>query len=500
MEDKQYVDQIERCDLVYRSVFTQEASAESVVPDTMPDIVRILDADAAVYLRSKSVDTGRVTLEGNIFGTVLYVGEETVQPLKLELSIPFSFTQEDAGLTDTDQLLANLRLNTAEPRIMNPRKILLRADVTGEVSVFRKTVLNISTESEDLSLFETLVEEKTVGCIASVEEKNFVVSEELSLPAAHPTLAQILLSNVKIAADETKKVGGKIMLQGNVALQLLYLPSDEDVPYQESFQIPFSQILDAPEGEAGISQAILYPSACYLEPIPGINGSSSVSLELHITAQVVCTTNQVMRYIADTYCLHHPCQVETGSVSVSDPFRSAPLRESLRETFELPESAAEILCSRAEASIPLVNDGSIKVPIAFHSIYRTESGQLQSVSKRLTAELDADPTGLTKAVIGTSVCEELYVSASGNSMEVRMAVELPMITGEGQTISYIRNAAAQTEEEIKLYEKPSLVAVRPDNRSYWTLAKQYYSTREMIEAVNPKGGEAQNILLIPRAR
>lgn len=500
MEDKQYAEQIERCDLVYKTVLTQEASAETVVPDTMPDIVRILDTEAAVFLRSRAVETGRVTLEGNIQGTVLYAGEDTAQPLKLELTIPFSCVQEEASLTDTDQLLVSLRLSGAEPRVINPRKILLRAEVTGELSVFRKTTLCFTTEAEDLSLFETLEEERSVGYIASIQEKSFIVSEEFALPPAHPTSSQLLLSSVKLLPVDTKKVGGKVVMQGNVSVQLIYLPAGEDLPCQESFQISFSQIMDAPEGEAGVSQAILYPTASYIEPIPGINGSGSVSVEVHVTAQLVCTAVQPAKYIADIYCLHHPCQIRQESVTVADPFRPVTLREMLRETIELPESAAEVLCSRAEASLPLPYEDGIKVPVIFHCIYRTENNQLQSVTKRMTAGFELGPQELGRAVLGAPACGELFVSASGSALEVRAAVELPMITGEGQTINYIQSASAQTDEEIKLYEMPSLVAVKPDDRSYWALAKKYYSTREMIEAVNPKGAEAQNIILIPRAR
>lgn len=500
MEDKQFAEKIERCDLVYKTVLTQEAMAETVVPDAMPDIVRLLDTEAAVFLRSKTVETGRVILEGNILGTVLYAGEDTVQPQKLELSIPFSCAQEEPSLTDTDQLVVDIHLSTAEPRIMNPRKLMLRAEVAGEVSVFRKSTLCLATETEDLSLFETLYEERNVGYIASVQEKNFIVSEELALPPAHPTASQLLLPSVRLILSDSKRVAGKVIVQGNVSLQLIYLPAGEDRPCQESFQIPFSQIMDAPEGEAGIAQAILYPTASYVEPIPGVNGSGAVSAEVHVTAQLVCTSVQAVRYIADIYCLHHPCQVRQEAVAVADPFRPVSLRETLRETFELPESAAEVLCSRAEAMLPLGSgEDGVKVPVLFRCIYRTEKDQLQSITKRMTANFRPEPGEMTRSVPGSPMCGELFVSASGTTLEVRAAVELPMITGEEQTIHYIQNAAAQTEEEIDLGGMPSLVAVRPDDRSCWTLAKTYYSTREMIEAVNPKGME-QNIILIPRAR
>ena len=55
---------IQYCTPVYSDTLSREETLETVVSDTLPDIARILDADAAVYLRTKTLQQGKVRIEG----------------------------------------------------------------------------------------------------------------------------------------------------------------------------------------------------------------------------------------------------------------------------------------------------------------------------------------------------------------------------------------------------------------------------------------------------
>lgn len=49
---------IQYCTPVYSDTLSREETLETVVSDTLPDVARILDVDAAVYLRSKTLQQG----------------------------------------------------------------------------------------------------------------------------------------------------------------------------------------------------------------------------------------------------------------------------------------------------------------------------------------------------------------------------------------------------------------------------------------------------------
>ena len=88
---------IQYCTPVYSDTLSREETLETVVSDTLPDVARILDVDAAVYLRSKTLQQGSIRIEGSIRGTVLYIGEDSERLQRIEAELPVSFSAEADG-------------------------------------------------------------------------------------------------------------------------------------------------------------------------------------------------------------------------------------------------------------------------------------------------------------------------------------------------------------------------------------------------------------------
>ena len=73
-----------------RLVSPAEESGDIVVPDSLPDIVRIVETDARVELRSKEVRGGKVYAEANAAVNVIYVPETGGGLCRLAVSLPFA--------------------------------------------------------------------------------------------------------------------------------------------------------------------------------------------------------------------------------------------------------------------------------------------------------------------------------------------------------------------------------------------------------------------------
>lgn len=139
---------IQYCTPVYSDTLSREETLETVVSDTLPDVARILDVDAAVYLRSKTLLQGSIRIEGSIRGTVLYIGEDLERLQRIEAELPVSFSAEAEGTEDTDILAANLCVSSADAKLLNPRKIQFRAGISAAVAAYRSVTAEIPTEAE----------------------------------------------------------------------------------------------------------------------------------------------------------------------------------------------------------------------------------------------------------------------------------------------------------------------------------------------------------------
>lgn len=490
---------IQYCTPVYSDTLSREETLETVVSDTLPDIARILDVDAAVYLRSKTLQQGSIRIEGSIRGTVLYIGEDSERLQKIETELPVVFSAEAEGAEDTDTMAANVCVSSADAKLLNPRKIQFRAGVCAAVVVYRSVTAELPAEAEQTPGLYTLTDTKTVSFLSGVEEKSFLVSDEAELPAGCPPMEKLLGYSHTESVDELKQVGGKMILQGTVRLDTLYLAAGDDAPQHQIFRIPFSQILDIANGKAELSTVILTSGGCYLEPLSGSDGITSLHLELHLCAQTLCRSETEIRYIADAYSLKSTCRLKTDTVRTLGAARPAVLRQSVRETLETPDSPKEIVYARVTAAFPTCAENGISENICVRVLYRTQRGSLSSMSRVLTLTFEnGESTGMT--LPETARFGEIYAAAGDNAVELRCPVELSINAAAASEFTYVSEMELEENEMTEETERPSLIVIRLGEESLWTVAKKFGSTRELIESANPGPVNPGDLILIPHGR
>lgn len=490
---------IQYCTPVYSDTLSREETLETVVSDTLPDIARILDVDAAVYLRSKTLQQGSIRIEGSIRGTVLYIGEDSERLQKIETELPVVFSAEAEGAEDTDTMAANVCVSSADAKLLNPRKIQFRAGVCVAVVVYRSVTAELPAEAEQTPGLYTLTDTKTVSFLSGVEEKSFLVSDEAELPAGCPPMEKLLGYSHTESVDELKQVGGKMILQGTVRLDTLYLAAGDDAPQHQIFRIPFSQILDIANGKAELSTVILTSGGCYLEPLSGSDGITSLHLELHLCAQTLCRSETEIRYIADAYSLKSTCRLKTDTVRTLGAARPAVLRQSVRETLETPDSPKEIVYARVTAAFPTCAENGISENICVRVLYRTQRGSLSSMSRVLTLTFEkGESTDMT--LPETARFGEIYAAAGDNAVELRCPVELSINAAAASEFTYVSEMELEENEMTEETERPSLIVIRLGTESLWNVAKKFGSTCELIEAANPGAVNPGDLILIPRGR
>ena len=474
---------------------SQEFRAESVVPDTMPDIGNILDTDTVVYLRRRSAGEGKVFLEGEIHATLLYLGEDdTLQ--KIQVQTPCSCTLEAAQAVEEDRVVASLTLIRGEGRMINPRKVSLLAETRAWAEVYRAGSIELTADADGDDL-EKLTEERSVPYIAAVESKSFVVSEEFTLPPSSLGIREVLGYDASAAISEQRSLGGKIILQGSAQLELRYMGEEGEL-CQERFSTPFSQLMDVPDEAEGSAEILLTPEIAYVEVLPGGSGSDIIHLELHLSAQMLYRAERTVTIVSDAYSLHHICKAEQRELTVRRAGAKISLRGSEQMLLELPEPAGSTLFGYVKAGKPERSGGKLRLPVQTHVFYKTQSDTIRSAAKNVVLELREDKTDTCNLRLGTPVVSEPYISLSGGNLEVRISAEVPAVPVEEEQILCISELTVSEQPADPAENAPSLILVRPEGRSMWDLAKTYGSTVARIEKVNTDADA--KLLLIPVAR
>ncbi len=86
--------QLDRFDALLDTTLHQEETLEMIVPDACPDILRIVETDGRVLLRSKEAHDGRAELVGTFKAAILYLPDGESGVRHLDVTIPFACSTE----------------------------------------------------------------------------------------------------------------------------------------------------------------------------------------------------------------------------------------------------------------------------------------------------------------------------------------------------------------------------------------------------------------------
>lgn len=494
MEEKNVLSRTDRLELIYKEQITQVFSAESVIPDTMPDAAAILFADARIYLRSGTTTDGALALEGTLEGSAVYLPEGEGAPEMLSVSIPVTMTARGEQFDENCRILYNAAVIGAEARMVNSRKISFRAEAAADVSVCRNGSIDLTADIETVDKPEILPGEVDIGYIQDIGEKTFTVADDVDLPTS---IEKILWYQTNLFVENAKKVGERTILQGGVELQLMYLPPESDTPCFGVFHIPFSQLAEASGEDTAIAAVDFRTESCFVEILPGLNSSDTVSLEMQLTAQLIYVGEKKLTWISDAYSLHCPLIVRRETLKTTGPYISSAKKTTVKEFIKLPEQAKEILAVQTRMTPCVRSDTGIKTAACICILFRAENA-LRTVTKKLPVEIREESAG--ECLYCKAVCSEPYKSLQGDGLQLQFDVDLMTVCANAQSIEYISRMEEDAAADAACRVYPSITAVKAGERSLWELAKTYHSTVALIEAVNDAECDPNGLLLIPRGR
>lgn len=491
----------------YEKLFSQavrkEETQDSVVPDTLPDIGEIVGTSGNVLIRSKDVGDGRVRLEANVPARVAYVTEEGNGLYCLEVNVPLYISIEDPSIPDNGLCVTDLTLSALETKMLNPRKVSVRAEVAFRVECYAavtKAFAGAPAQSEDG--INVLEREAILTPVCAVTEKTFVLTDEFALPAAMPPAAELLGQNTLLQVEEVKSVGTKLVVKGSAESALLYAAEDMSVGAVE-FSTGFSQIIEAetlPE-DPFVSVRLLLSGVFY--DLSGGDGRGG-AMELHVVAQATACGKTKAPCLTDAYSNRYRLNTVSERAEIRRIKKAVTLRETLREQFSTAASVSEILQGSYTLGTALAGEsGGAALPVTVCAHYRTADGRLCAAKRTFQLKFSAVlEEGETLELCGASAQRLVELSPSAGGIEIRLPVELSAFVWEREPVEHITAIGYDETETQDLSALPSLVLLRASSSDdLWTLAKENASTTGAIAAANGLDSLSapwEKLLLIPK--
>lgn len=487
---------------VFSQTVRQEETQTAVVPEALPDIGGILCASGTALIRGKDVEEGRIRLEANVPVRISYCPEEGEGVRGLEVNVPLYLSLEDANIPERGVCVAEISLAAVEAKLLNPRKISVRAEVVFSVDCYAEGQLEFegAPEGAPAEGVNILQNRLTVTPVRAVTEKTFVLVDEFNLPAAVSGADTVLNQQTNVVVEDVQATGSKLIVKGSVKSCVFCADADGNAGAVE-FSTGFSQIVDlgrTPEDEVFAAVSVLLSGAHYDLSDDGRTGSA----EVHLVAQVVARERAEVPCLADAYSNRRALDLECAERELRRVETELSLRASLREALPTEYAVAGVVQSCAVPGTPRTEGERVSVPVSVCLLYRDADGCLRSEKRRFEAAFSYElQEGETLLPVSAGV-QELYVSPAEDGAEVRMSLELRAFLAETETVKCVTGLSWDEMAEADASVRPTLVILRACARDdLWTIAKQNCSTVEaIIEAngIDPGDGSWEKLILIPK--
>ena len=492
--------ELQYLDDTYSQQINLEQTAELIVPDKCADGEAVVDAFGTFILRDSSYEGEELRISGTVQGGVLLLTQEGKLE-RVEAQIPISVSRQIPSGGKTESLHLCCRLTAVDGKLLNSRKVLLRASVTCAVRLYgqeQKILHSIEAPGAELQLKTA---EYPVKLPVEQGSKTFTFSEEPELPEMAAPIARLLKTMCCPRILEQKTVGAKGVFKLEILLHILYEDPEERLCSFE-WKIPLSQYVDFPRDvERGDLHTLIHLTDLDLEPDSRVQ-SRRLFLRLGLQAQCMVYAVRELRVIEDAFCTDAMLQPKWQQWQCQSLLDSRELSAEARwHTEEGIASVVDVWVQPMEAELQHREDVmQIKLPLSCTMIYYDTQGQLRGKEIYMSGETELPLHAGATAQMGELNCGQVYYNAGPAGAELRIPVQFRVNSFGTQAVRDLQEACI-CELPLSMERRPSVILRRTEGEeSLWDLAKSYNSTVEGIRMANDLDSDnipADTLLLIP---
>lgn len=475
-----------------------EENAETIVPDSCPDIARIVDSSGAAYVKDCEYTAGRIEIRGSAKASVLYV-PDAGNPVKIDIPIAFEhkFDMSSDACVPSAGIMCNAKVVGIDARAVNPRKVSVRLTVSVSYKAYadRDEYVTDGISVNEETGYQLLTRNYEINTIAHTASKSFTLVEELELPGSCKAVRQILKYSIEHEIIDTRVMVNKLITKGNVKLSCLYENNEGNL---ERFSqiVPFSQIIDVVGASENMTCRIkLDVRNTELEPAVDMSGDAKfINLSVGLCAFAVLYEDNRINVLEDIYNTNvkiMPVVLEKEFVKCT---MGNPEKFEVSETFETGMAVDNVLDCSVRYDDSAQNGQLVCVADV---LYVSEDNGIYSVTRRIPVSLGSDDNWEIRSVTSSAI-------PSSNGLSVNITV-----TAVCDKIRVIKTYMVDDTELLGEYSAEpiklsALLRYADEGETLWSIAKSCRTTVSEIAKAN-KLSESDEIkcgelLLIPIKR
>lgn len=471
-----------------------------IVPDTMDDVEQIILSTGEITIESVKNQSERVLVRGKLDFTLLYFGSEGGLQT-LSGSITFEEPINVPGLDEKDYVQLTWELDDLNPEIINSRKLSVQAIVTLQIKL--ETLCDVEAAVEVDTGNEVMVEilrkNVDVATIALRHKDTYRIKDTTTLSGNKPNIDHILWSEMKLRGVGFRPVNGKMKLDGELLIFVIYQGEGEAAPIQwieES--IPFSGELDLPEAtEDMVPSVTVHLIHKDVEAKPDYDGEMrEVDVDAVLELDIKLYKEENMELLSDLYSTNRELKLQTGDACFDRILTKNMSKCKLAEKADLENADGILQICHSEGTVKvdetevkedgLLVEGVLAVDLLYLTSNDTQPVQSEVVNIPFHYLIEAPGVNEDTVCQLNPGLEQLGAAMmGGGSVEVKATISLDLLALQPVCEQVIISASEEPMDLTQLQKLPGIVGyiVQPGD-SLWKIAKKSHTTIDTIMAAN----------------
>lgn len=465
-----------------------------LAPDTKPDIMVVTAVDGDIQVRDVEIREDQIFVGGSLKFKVLYTSQQGEDPLyTIDSSTDFKQDIQILGLSPGMKAEIAAEIEHIDYTLNNERKIGIRAIINFRAKAIEERTIEITRDVVEAEDIELLTENFQYTDIIATRACEILVRDAIELGDTGLEIREVLKCTSVVLENESKLTDGKVIVGGNLLLEILYLAEEDNSLNTVKAQIPFTHFVEIPQVYDGMDYTIRMGVEGLDSTIrENINGENKViEVESNIKIDVAVMETRDVDLIVDAYSPSRQLNLHKNEISIRKSLKIPPSQVLLKENIDIYNNPPidQVISLTIKPIVMNYNffEGKIIIEgvLAASMIYISRDG-IQPINNYMgdipfRHHLEMEDRGKPVELDIKLLVQDLDYSKI-NEEQVEVRVNLASICeansiGLMNIVSHIEEA----EEELDISKRPSLtIYFFQEGDSLWKIAKKYKTRVENI--------------------
>lgn len=465
------------------------AEGDVIIPDIKPDILSTINTNGTICIYKKEVLEGKIRIDGGVQVYIMYLADDENSNVRgINTVIDFTKVIDMEKANPTMNLESNINLKDIECKILNGRKVNIKANIEANVSVYSNENIEFIKEIENRNDIQVLNNLANIDSLLGTGNTKVYAKDTVSIESTD-NLAEIMKTNINIVNKEVKTSYNKILAKADMLVNIVYLTDDNRIN-EVKWQIPVMGFIDMQNiSDDNLCNVNYEIKNILMKPNNIEEHSIYVEVELEISCNVF--EKKELNIIQDLYSPSECLNINQKNITVMQDKKNVKDRCIIKEKMLIPEIRNNKICN-SEVLPKIVKQSIYNDRIMCECELEIKFMYFSSVTNRIDLKTQTIPFNTNIECPGVSQNSNLntrieiitqdFIVMPDESIETNIELEMSVDVSKMMEVRVIDNVEVAENNDENIY---SIVVyfVKPGD-TLWNIAKRFKSTIKAISSVN----------------